>query len=147
MLANWIHIVIVHFAVIGTPWLVYRVLANKKEPLNGKSWKVNYTAAILLGGIAATAYFTGPEAADYLKEFLDPYSQELVEDHALWGRVSFVIQVIAALIGIMGWASILQDELPDRRIPILLLILLILNTIALLYTSHLGGMIRRMDLT
>ena len=136
---------IVHFAVIGTLWLLYRVLAYRKNPLDSKKWKGTYSGLIIVGIIACVAYFTGPLAADWTKLVLDSYSQDLVENHALWGRASFVIQVIAALIGIMGWASILQEEKPDRRIPIILIVLLITNTLVLVYTAHLGGLIRRMD--
>ena len=146
MIANWIHVMIVHFAVIGTPWLLYRVFVQRKLPLNNKQWKDNYSLLIILGAIAAIAYFSGPEGADWVKQILDPYPQDHVEDHALWGRAAFVIQVIAALVGIMAWASILQEEVPDRRIPIILMVILALNTLVMLYTAHLGGMIRRMDL-
>lgn len=101
---------------------------------------------IVLGVISAIAYFTGPKAADWTKEVLANYSQDLVEDHALWGRVAFVLQVIAALLGVMSWASIWQEEVPDGRIPKVLMVLMIINTLLLLYTAHLGGYIRRMDL-
>ncbi|MEO1450504.1 MAG: hypothetical protein AAFV07_13320 [Bacteroidota bacterium] len=146
MIANWIHIVLVHVAIIGTPWLAYRVLAYRKAPLDSQPWKGTYTGLLILALITGIAYFTGPEAADYTKEVLASFPQDHVEDHALWGRVSFVIQVIAGLIGIMGWASILQEEVPDRRIPILLMVLLIANTLVIFYSAHLGGLIRRMDL-
>lgn len=146
MIANWIHIIIVHFAVIGTPWLVYRVIAHKKKPLDSKQWKGTYTGLIVLGAITSIAYFTGPEAADWIKSVSNSYNQDLVENHALWGRAAFVIQVIAALIGVMGWASILQEERPDKRVPVILIVLLIVNTLVLVYTAHLGGLIRRLDL-
>lgn len=146
MISNWIHVMIVHFAVIGTPWMVYRIVTQRSTELDSKVWKYNYSALIVLGVIAGIAYFTGPNAADWTKEVLDNYPQDHVEDHALWGRVGFVIQCIAALIGIMGWASILQEETPDKRIPKILMTLLIMNTLVLIYTAHLGGLIRRMDL-
>lgn len=146
MLANWIHVLIVHLAVIGTPWLVYRVFAFRKDLLDSISWKTTYTGLIVLGTIAGIAYFTGPEAADWTKQVLDNYPQDHVENHALWGRVAFVIQVIAALIGIMGWASILQEETPHKSIPLILKVLLVTNTLVMIYTAHLGGLIRRMDL-
>jgi hypothetical protein len=57
-----------------------------------------------------------------------------------------VIQGIAGLLGVMGWASILQEEIPDRRIKPALIFLLTLNTFIIFYTAHLGGLIRRMDL-
>lgn len=146
MIANWIHVMIVHFAVIGTPLLLYRVFTHRKAPLDSQQWKGNYSALIILGVIAGIAYFTGPKAADWVKQVVDPYSQDLVENHALFGRIAFVIQVIAALIGVMGWASILQEEKPDKRISGIVIVLLLVNVLVLVYAAHLGGMIRRMDL-
>ena len=127
MIANWVHVMIVHLAVIATPWLVCRVLVQRKEPLDSKPWKGTYSALIILGVITAIAYFTGPQAADWTKQVLDPYPQDLVENHALWARVAFVIQVIAALIGVMGWASILQEEKPDKRISAIAMVLLLVK--------------------
>ncbi|NRA50354.1 MAG: hypothetical protein HRU12_14580 [Phaeodactylibacter sp.] len=146
MIANWVHIMIVHLAVIGTPWLVYRTMVHRKEPLDSKRWKDTYSLLIALGAIAGIAYFTGPEAADWTKQVLDTYNQDLVEDHALWGRIAFVIQVVTALLGVMGWATILQEEKPDKRVSIIVIVLLILNTLVMVYTAHLGGLIRRVDL-
>lgn len=146
MIANWIHIIIVHLAVIGTPWLAYRVLAHRRSPMDTTPWKHTFSGLVILAIISSIAYVTGPEAADWTKQVLVPFPQNQVEDHALWGRIAFVIQGIAGLLGIMGWASILQEEKPDRRISSILLGLLIINTLVLLYTAHLGGYIRRMDL-
>ena len=146
MIANWIHIVIVHLVVIGTPWLAYRALVHRKAPMDTEPWKVTFSALLILAMISTVAYLTGPEAADWTKQVLVDFPQDQVEDHAFWGRVAFVIQVITGLIGIMGWSSILQEEKPDRRISGLLIVLLIINTLVIIYTAHLGGLIRRMDL-
>jgi hypothetical protein len=146
VIANWIHIIIVHLAVIGTPWLAYRVWAHRQTPMDARPWKGTFSGLIILAAIAGIAYFTGPETAEWTKQILASFPQDRVEDHAFWGRIAFVIQVVAGLIGIMAWSSILQEEQPDRRIPGLLLVLLIINTLVMLYTAHLGGMIRRMDL-
>lgn len=146
MIANWIHVMVVHLAVIGTPWLAYRVLVHRKEALDSKQWKNTYSALLFLGAIAGIAYFTGPKAADWTKQVLATYPQDHVEDHALWGRIAFVIQGLTALIGIMGWASVLQEEKPDKRIPIILMVLLTINTLVMVYTAHLGGLVRRIDL-
>lgn len=146
MIANWIHVMIVHVAVIATPWLLYRVFSQKKHALDSRPWKHNFSFLIVVGGITGVAYFTGPVTADWTKLVVDSYSQDLVENHALWARIAFVIQGIVALIGIMGWASILQEEKPDKRIPLILMTLLCINTFVMLYTAHLGGLIRRIDL-
>lgn len=137
---------IVHLIVLGTPWLLYRVFTQRKEQLDSKQWKNTYSFLIVFGGIAAIAYFTGPNTTDWVKLTLDSYPQDHVENHALWGRMAFVLQVIIALIGVMGWASILQEEKPDKKIFFVLITLLLINSLILLYTAHLGGLIRRMDL-
>lgn len=146
MIANWIHIVIVHVVVIGTPWLAYRVWAHKQKPMDSKPWKTTYSGLLILAIITGVAYFTGPETAEWAKQVLISFPQDQVEDHALWGRIAFVIQCITGLLGVMGWASILQDEKPHRIISRLLIVLLIINTMVIIYTAHLGGLIRRMDL-
>ncbi len=146
MIANWIHIIIVHFAVLGTPWLAFRVLAFRKAPMDTKPWKGTFSGLIILAMITTVAYLTGPETANWTKQAILSFPQEQVENHALWGRIAFVIQVITGLIGVMGWATILQEEKPDRRIYSFLMVLLIINTFIILYTAHLGGMIRRIDL-
>ena len=146
MIANWIHIVIVHLAVIGTPWLAYRAWVYRQEPLDTKPWKGTYSALLILTVITGIAYFTGPEASEWTKQVLTDFPQDQVEDHALWGRIAFVIQGLTGLLAVMGWTSILQEEKPDRRIASILMVLLVVNTLVILYTAHQGGLIRRMDL-
>lgn len=146
MLANWIHIVIVHLAVIGTPYLAYRIWTHRDQSMDAASWRASFTGLIVLNILTAIAYFTGPEAAEWTKVVLEPFPQDHVEDHALWGRISWVVQGVTGLLAIMGWASIWQEEVPDRRIGPAIIFLLALNTFLIVYTAHLGGMIRRMDL-
>ncbi len=152
MLANWIHIVLVHLPVLATPLLAYaairniRNMGNTGQEMDSQPWKVTYTGIIVLTILTSIAYFTGPEAADWTKTVLNDYPQDHVEDHALWGRIAFVVQVLIGLLGIMCWASILQEEKPNTKIGWVMAILLVINTLIILYTAHLGGMIRRMDL-
>lgn len=137
---------VVHFVVIGTPWMLYRVYASRKLEMDAKPWKVTFTWLIILAVITGVAYFTGPETADWTKQVIEPFPQEHVENHALWGRVALVIQGIVGLLGIMCWSSLLQEQKPDRRIYWVLFVLLLINTLIIAYTAHLGGLIRRMDL-
>ena len=137
---------IVHLAVLGTPLLAYRVWSIRKISMDADPWKLTYTGLIILAIISGVSYFTGPEASDWIKQIVDSFPQDQVEDHALWGRIAFVMNVLTGLLGIMGWASILQEEKPDNRISTVLMVLLLINTLVIIYTAHLGGMIRRMDL-
>lgn len=146
MIANWIHITLVHIAVIGTPWMTYRVFSHRQDPMDSSTWKNTYSWLIILAAITGVSYYTGPDTAEWAKETLVAYPLEQVENHGLWGRVAMVLQVIIGLLGIMGWASIFQEEKPDRRISSILIVLLLINTLIIIYTAHLGGLIRRMDL-
>lgn len=149
MLANWIHIVLVHLPVLATPYLAYlaiRNILNSGQEMDSQPWKVTYTGIIALTVLTSIAYFTGPEAADWTKTVLEDYPQDHVENHALWGRIAFVVQVLIGLLGIMCWASILQEEKPNAKIGVVMAILLVVNTLVIIYTAHLGGMIRRVDL-
>lgn len=128
MTANWVHIVIVHLSVIGTPWLWYQVFKHRKTSMDAKPWKVTFSGLIILAVITGIAYFTGPETAEWTKQVLPSFPQDHVENHALWGRIALVTQVLAGLLGTMGWASILQEEKPAPYIPNLLILLLLIST-------------------
>lgn len=111
-----------------------------------RTWKQIYAVSIVTAIITSISYFTGPATADHVKIVLQNYSQDLVESHALWGRIAFIVQIFAGLIGIMGLSSYLQEEKPSQKLPYILFVLLLINVLILLYTAHLGGMIRRPDL-
>lgn len=141
----YLHILTVHLPVIGTPVLIIWMLSNLKNH-SEKQWKWLYATTIFIGILTGVSYFTGPATADWVKTHLTHYPQDLVENHALLGRLVFVLQTFASLIGIMALSSYWQGEKPSVKLPYILLIVLIITTLLLLYTAHLGGMIRRTDL-
>lgn len=145
MYSAYIHLVSVHISVLGTPLLLIWVISNLKMQSNNQ-WKWIYSTGILLAILTSLSYFTGPATADWVKILLSTYPQNLVENHALWGRFGFIVQILIGLMGIMALANALQDEKPYKSIAYILLFLLIINTFILVYTAHLGGLIRRPDL-
>jgi len=136
----------VHLPVVGMPLILLKGIMNRRHDLGSSAWKWNYSLLILAGVLTSVAYFTGPQTAEWTQSVVDAYAQELVENHALAGRVAFVIQIILTLLGVMGWASILQEEKPDKRLKLIIMLLLVLGSTAIIYTAHLGGLIRRPDL-
>jgi len=145
MFPNLLHIITVHIPVILTPVLAVWMFPNLKNQ-SDRTWKWIYAASILLAIVASISYFTGPATADHIKSVIQNYPQDLVENHALWGRITFILQVFSGLIGIMALSGYLQGEKPSQKLPYILFVLLLINTLILLYTAHLGGMIRRPDL-
>ena len=72
--------------------------------------------------------------------------QEQVENHGLWGRISFTIMAIAGVAALMTLIAYLQEEEPH---PLLLRIVLGLTLIGFtssVWTAHLGGILRRPEL-
>lgn len=145
MNSPYLHIISVHLPVILTPVMVLWIYSNLKNH-SEKTWKRIFGVTIILAIITSVSYFTGPATAEHVKTILQNYPQDLVENHALWGRVAFIMQVFSGLISIMGISSLFQDEKPSTKLPYILLIINIINLLILIYTAHLGGMIRRPEL-
>jgi len=141
----WLHIMLVHLPVLGTPLLLF-VGIQALRTLDIRRLKTLYWGSLILAVLTAVVYFTGPATAEWVKEFDVNYSQELVENHALWGRFSFTISILSGVLGIMAVASYAQEEVPHKSIPWILVGVHIINLFLLLYTAHLGGLIRRIDL-
>jgi NADH:ubiquinone oxidoreductase subunit 4 (subunit M) len=134
----------VHLTVLGTPILLVWLMTYFRNK-NESQLKWIYRMGILLVFITSLSYFTGPSTADWVKNNIANYPQDLVENHALWGRIAFILQIFSALIGIMAISSYWQDEIPSKKLPYVLALILLVNTIILIYTAHLGGSIRRPD--
>ncbi len=141
----WLHIILVHIPVLGTPLLLY-IGFRALHSGNLNNLKIFYWMSFLLALLTVMAYFTGPSTADWVKEYYPHYSQDLVENHALWGRFAFTMSVFSGVLAIMPLSSYAQEEVPHKSIPWILIGIQVLNLFLLLYTAHLGGLIRRIDL-
>lgn len=108
--------------------------------------KLLYWSTLALAILTSLTYFSGPGTADWVKGHFNGYSQELLENHALWGRLGFLSSILIGLPGLMALINYAQGEKPHRSIPMLILILILINTFIFIYTTHLGGLIRRPDL-
>ncbi len=108
--------------------------------------KLYYWGSIILAVSASIAYFTGPATAEWIKNNITTYSKDLVENHALWGRIGFIVSILSGLLGVMAISNYAQGERPHKAIPWILFIILLLNVCIFAYTTHLGGLIRRPDL-
>lgn len=95
---------------------------------------------------AAIAYFTGPGTADWLKSLPQTFNKELIENHALWGRFTFMAAMLTGLIGLMNRVQKNEEEHPAKTLYFIQFILVIISLCLIMYTAHLGGAIRRPDL-
>lgn len=141
----WIHITLVHIPVLGTPLVLFigfKAIQNKDI----SQLKSFYYGSLILALFATIAYFTGPATSDWVKEVFSEYSQEMVENHALWGRFGFTSSILSGLLAVMAISSYLQEEKPHKAVPWVLLGFQFINLLLFIYTAHLGGLIRRPDL-
>lgn len=105
-----------------------------------------YWVGILIAVVASITYFTGPPTAEWVKTHFETYSKDLVENHALWGRMGFTTSILNGLISIMAISNYLQGEKPHKSIPYIVLLMGLLTAGIFIYTAQLGGLIRRPDL-
>ncbi len=145
MYADFLHIILVHIPVFGgliSAFLGWRALKHK----DAKTCKIFYGSAIVLGILASIAYFSGVETAIWLKAHDKAYNLTRVENHALWGRVGFIVSVLGGLMGVVGISAYAQEEKPHKITPYLLFITALCLALLMLYVAHLGGLIRRPEL-
>lgn len=108
--------------------------------------KVFYWGNILLAVAASIAYFSGPATAEWVQQQVSNYSKDLIENHALLGRIGFTTSILSGVLGIMAVANYAQGEKPHKSIPWILVFILLITLLLFAYTAHLGGLIRRPDL-
>lgn len=140
-----LHIMLVHLPVLGTPLLLFlgwRAIRSKAV----KSYKTFYGFTLITSLLTVAVYITGPQTAEWIKTHLLEYPIELVESHALWGRFSFIGSVFSGIFALMAILNYAQEEKPHKAIPWILISVLAINLLVILYTAHLGGLIRRPDL-
>lgn len=142
---SWMHLISVHVPIILVPVCFILLLRAQKTKLI-QDYNFSYYWLLFTGLLTTVAYFTGPEAATYT-ETVQTLQQELIETHALWGRISFTVLLITTGLGMVGLLAHLQDEDQQKWLPPVTLVSLIISFALLLYTGHLGGLLRRPDMT
>ena len=144
MWSAWLHVVVVHFPVVLTPVgviLVVRAIRSQRVA----DLKVAYVIILIAAIGAIVAYLTGPTAADWLQQVIK-LDQDSVEDHGVWGRAAFTVMVLAGAGSLLALIAYLQEEEPHPAIPWVVTGLSLIGLGLLVWTAHLGGLLRRPEL-
>lgn len=144
MLWSWLHVILVHVPVILAPLGAF-VLIMAIKSHSRREFKFAYSLILISTALSGLAYFTGPLAA----EFLDPItsiSQDALENHALWGRIAFTLMMMAGAGALIPILNYLQEEEPHPLLVYAVLTLTMLSFAMLVWTAHLGGLLRRPEL-
>jgi uncharacterized membrane protein len=142
MNAVQLHLAAVHFPVVGSFFcLVTFALAlfYRSDLL----FRVGCAFTVFCAAVAAASYFTGGEAFETLKTELD---NDVVERHALFARGAFLLYTLG---GIGALVALLQELQEEPAAPALRWALLAVNFAVfalLLWTAHLGGLIRHPEI-
>jgi hypothetical protein len=145
MWASWTHLLVVHVPVVLTPvalWLLVRAVRSVSE----YDFKIAYGMVLIVAVFSVLAYVTGPMAADWLNEEI-ALEAARSEDHALFGRAAFTVTSLAGAAALVALLSYLQEEEPQRWLPWTVAGFLVIALVLLIWTAHLGGLIRRPELT
>lgn len=143
MIWSWLHVVIVHlpvFASVASTFLLWKALRSQYHLRiqNALLW-------VMITALSASlAYFTGAPSADYLQTVME-INQAHIEDHAIFGRIAFVVMAFSGAGALAAQLNFLQEEEPPKALLWAVLICCLLASLILLWTAHLGGSLRRPD--
>ncbi len=135
-----------HGPVVGclmTALLLFFALRWKDERLQ----KLCYVSFLLCAVFSGIAYFTGPVTYEFLQE-LEGFSSEMkarTEDHAVMGRTAFVGMVLLGLGALVSLLAYAQGQPPSKGLRWGILVAAIFMSLLLAWTSHEGGLIRRLE--
>ena len=142
--STWVHLLVVHVPVLLCPVALFFLIRATRSATES-DFKIG-NAFVLISAIAAViAYFTGTSAAEWLDGIIE-LDQEQVEDHGLWGRISFTVMAIAGVGSLMAIIAFLQQEKPHPLLPRIILGLTLIGFSCCAWTAHLGGILRRPEL-
>ncbi|MCA9002943.1 MAG: hypothetical protein KDB61_13545, partial [Planctomycetes bacterium] len=122
-------------------------LVERKLPSEAL-FRVAAACGVLAALGAAAAYFSGPHADEALRALAldDPAARGLVEAHALWGRVLFILTGILGALSLLGLLQYLQEEIPPRWLRLTLALGYAALVPLLAWASHLGGLVRHTEI-
>jgi hypothetical protein len=142
-----LHIALVHGPVVAcvlTVVLFGLALCWQDERLQKLCYVVFLGCALL----TAVAYYTGPGAYEIYQSY-DWFSETMqarTEDHAVMGRNSFVGMVLlglGSLVALLGYA---QGQPPAKPLRWGVFGIALALALLLIWTSHEGGLIRRLEI-
>ncbi len=148
MSAAELHIALVHGPVVACLFaalLFGLALRWRDERLQ----KFCYLVFLICTALTAVAYYTGPGAYEAF-EAMDWFTEEMkvrTEDHAVMGRTSFVGMILlglGSLVSLLGYA---QGQPPAKPLRWGIFAVALLLALLMVWTSHEGGMIRRLEIS
>lgn len=140
MNAALFHITLVHIPVVLTPLAVVLLgIAHLRSSLSVA--RVALGILIAASVIAVPAFLLG-EGAEEIVEHLPGISEALVEDHEEVAEVTLWVTIATGLASLVTWVAISQGAFLERALLVITFLLSTASSIALLYTSYLGGTIR-----
>ena len=140
----WLHVAVVHVPVILAPLSLYLMIRGKRSD-SREFLRLGHTLSVLVALTSAVAYFTGPTTVEWWQSLVE-WDSGAIEDHGLWGRISFTILALAGVGSVISILAEVQEEKPHPWIFHGVAWLLTAGVLCLIWTSHLGGLLRRPEL-
>lgn len=139
-----LHVLVVHLPVVGClAALVLLAIGEWKRSELVFQIACGFLIACAL--LSAVAYYSGPAAYEQLETVLAA-EKNLVDNHAVLGRAAFVGMVVVGVAALQALLQFLQDEKPSRWLRRALLVLTLAMCGLFVWTAHLGGLIRHVEI-
>lgn len=140
MNAALFHITLVHIPVVLTPLgALLLAIAHLRSSLTIA--RVALGILIAASVIAVPAFLLG-EGAEEIVEHMPGISEALIEDHEEVAETTLWVTIVTGLASLMAWVAISRGAFLERALLITTFFLSAAASIALTYTSYLGGAIR-----
>ncbi len=139
-----LHLILNHFPIIGTAFVIlaagYGVITN-----NDSIKKFSMVMLVLIGLITIPVFISGGNAEGVVKG-LEGISEDQIDAHEDFARVSMIAMEITAGISLIGLFLFRGPKNVPVWYGIILLVLLIAVNLMMIYTGHLGGRISHLEL-
>ncbi len=143
-LQAWLHVVVVHVPVVIAPVALYLLTRGRRNNPH-EFLRLGHFLVLIVALTSAVAYFTGPTTVEWWQN-QDLFDQDALEDHGLWGRISFTLLALAGAGSLITLLAEIQEETPHPIIFKTVWWLLLVGVLCLVWTAHQGGLLRRPEL-
>lgn len=133
-----------HVPVVGVPF-ASGLLAAGLVGRNATLWRAGCWALLVAAGAAAFPYFSGPPAYEDVKERYEIVAAP-VEKHAVVARAASLGLVVLGAVTVSALLREWQGDPPGRWLRIAILAGAAAVTYGLVWSAHLGGLVRHPEL-
>ena len=140
-----LHLLTSHASVAGAAATLVILLFALRSG-SGEVYRLAYGFLFGTAAVALVAFLSGPAAYDALAVSFPLLEKPFVEEHAVLGNAAFIVLILVAVIAFASLRSRPKGAAPTRLERRVLLLGLLVACVLLVWSAHLGGLIRHPEI-